>query len=327
MRRLHARDRRAYPVQSLCRLFGASKQAYYQHDDDRLLRRLAQESVVVDFALSMRSLDPGIGGLKLWLMFSQAHGAEHPIGRDSFLTILDRHGLKLRQKRRRTRTTDSRHGLPVYPNLVRALIPQCANELWVSDITYVTLWPDANHPIFCYLSLVMDAYSKEIIGWSVGMTLSSAHPIEALRMALTRLPNGNGAHGLIHHSDRGCQYASAQYTDLLREHNILISMTDGGDPKQNAQAERVNGTVKNELLRGIVFRNVEELRAALPARIGFYNEQRPHMSLSMQTPAQAAACQGEQQRRWLSYRERAIKRAKQAIDDPPNEGAQVEAAS
>lgn len=325
MRRLHAKDGRAYPVQSLCRLFGASKQAYYQHDDERLLRRMATESVVVDFVQSIRVLDPGIGGLKLWLMFSQAYGAERPIGRDSFLAILDRHGLKLRQKRRRTRTTDSRHGLPVYPNLVRALIPQRANELWVSDITYVTLWPDANHPVFCYLSLVMDTYSKEIIGWSVGPTLSSSHPIEALRMALTRLPDGG--HGLIHHSDRGCQYASAQYTDLLRAHDILISMTDGGDPKQNAQAERVNGTVKNELLRGMVFRDVEELRAALPARISFYNEQRPHMSLSMRTPVQAAACEGEQGKRWLSYRERAIKLARQARDVPPTEGAQGEVTS
>lgn len=308
MRRLHARDGRAYPVQSLCRLFGASKQAYYQQDPDRQLRRMSLEAVVVDFVLSMRELDPGLGGLKLWLMFVRAYGEGRSIGRDAFLSILDRHGLKLRQKRRRTRTTDSRHGLPVYPNLVRELIPQRANELWVSDITYITLWPDADRPLFCYLSLVMDAYSKEIIGWSVGPTLSSAHPLEALRMALTRLPDGG--HGLIHHSDRGCQYASAQYTDLLRAHGILISMTDGGDPKQNAQAERVNGTVKNELLRGMVFHDVEQVRAALPGRIRFYNEQRPHMSLSMRTPVQAAACQGEQGKRWMSCREQAIKRAR-----------------
>ena len=151
-----------------------------------------------------------------------------------------------------------------------------------------------------------DYYTKEIIGWCVGETLEAKFAIEALNMALSRL-NGNPAKDLIHHSDRGVQYASFDYTDILKENNIKISMTECGDPKDNAVAERVNGIIKNELLMGMSFFSIDEVRRALKVAIDFYNNERPHMSLDWKTPAEAALCTGELQKKWKSYREEAIK--------------------
>ena len=159
---------------------------------------------------------------------------------------------------------------------------------------------------FCYLSVVTDYYTKEIIGWCVGETLEAKFAIEALRMALKRI-DGQQVRNLIHHSDRGVQYASFAYTDILRENNISISMTECGDPKENAVAERVNGIIKNELLMGMTFCSIEEVRNAVKVAVDFYNNERPHMSLDWKTPAEAALCTGEFKKKWKSYREIAIK--------------------
>ena len=141
---------------------------------------------------------------------------------------------------------------------------------------------------------------------SVGDTLEAKFAIEALNMALKRL-GGNPAHDLIHHSDRGVQYASYAYTDILKENNIKISMTECGDPKENAVAERVNGIIKNELLMGMSFFSIDEVKRALKVAIDFYNNERPHMSLDWKTPAQAALCTGELKKKWKSHREIALK--------------------
>ncbi len=159
--------------------------------------------------------------------------------------------------------------------------------------------------VFCYLSLILDAYTEEIVGWSVGPTLETAYPLAALRMALKRIEGKVDIH-LIHHSDRGCQYASSEYIKLLNDMHILISMTDSGDPKDNAQAERINNTMKNELLKGMLFRNIDEVIAAVARAVDFYNNERPHMSIDMMTPATAAFCKGKIKKHWISYREKAI---------------------
>ncbi|MBQ5507847.1 MAG: IS3 family transposase, partial [Prevotella sp.] len=215
--------------------------------------------------------------------------------------------LNVRKKRRRAKTTDSEHNLPLYPNLVKELIPIRPNQLWVSDITYMVIYLNAETGDydFCYLSLVTDYYTKEIIGWCVGETLEAKFAIEALDMALKRL-GSNPVHDLIHHSDRGVQYASYEYTGILKKNGIKISMTECGDPKDNAVAERVNGIIKNELLMGMAFFSIEEVRKALKVAIDFYNNERPHMSLDWKTPAEAALCIGELEKKWKSYREIAI---------------------
>lgn len=228
------------------------------------MRKLAEEAFVVEYVKEIRRKNPGIGGGKLWRMYKKAFGQEHAVGYNRFYDILDMYGLKVRKRKRRTKTTDSDHGLPTYPNLVKTLIPIRPNQLWVSDITYIVLYEDADTGsyTFCYLSLVTDYYTKEIVGWCVGETLKARFTIEALEMALERL-DPNGEYDLIHHSDRGVQYASFAYTDILKSRGIRVSMTECGDPKDNAVAERVNGIIKNELLMGTKFRNIDEVKTAV----------------------------------------------------------------
>ena len=283
-----------YPVTSQCELLGVSTQAYYKHG--------------VEYIKRIRQKDRGIGGDKLWRMYKENFGEEHSVGYNRFYDIIEKHNLKVRKKKRRARTTDSNHDLPLYPNLIRELIPLRPNQLWVSDITYMVIYLNAESGEydFCYLSVVTDYYTKEIIGWCVGETLEAKFAIEALRMALKRI-DGQQVRNLIHHSDRGVQYASFAYTDILRENNISISMTECGDPKENAVAERVNGIIKNELLMGMTFCSIEEVRNAVKVAVDFYNNERPHMSLDWKTPAEAALCTGEFKKKWKSYREIAIK--------------------
>ena len=292
---------------SQCELLGVSTQAYYKHGDTDL-RKLAEEAFCVEYIKRVRQKDHGIGGGKLWQMYKKEFGEDHSVGYNRFYDIIVKYDLKVRKKKRRAKTTDSDHNLPLYPNLVKELIPLRPNQLWVSDITYMVIYlnAQAGEYDFCYLSLVTDYYTKEIIGWCVGETLESKFAIEALNMALGRL-SGIPASDLIHHSDRGVQYASYDYTNLLKKHHIKISMTECGDPKDNAVAERVNGIIKNELLMGMSFFSIEEVRKALKVAIDFYNNERPHMSLDWKTPAEAALCTGELEKKWKSYREFAIK--------------------
>lgn len=307
MNRLHGSDVTAYPVTALCAQLGVTKQAYYKHGDS-MLRKHAEEAFVVEYIKGIRRKDPGIGGGKLWSMYGAEFGRDHSVGYNRFYDIIDKYHLKVRTKKRRVRTTDSNHDFPLYPNLTRELLPTRPNQLWVSDITYIPVWLNTitGEYDFCYLSLVTDYYTKEIIGYSVGDTLEAKFPLEALRMALKRV-TPDAAEGLIHHSDRGVQYASYAYTDLLRDYHVNISMTESGDPKDNAVAERVNNTIKNELLMGMSFMNIGQVRAAVKAAVDFYNNERPHMSLNGMTPREAYFCRGEIRKKWISYRENHIK--------------------
>ncbi len=255
----------------------------------------------------VRSKDAGIGGLKLWHMYQKKFINSSPVGRDRFEDIVNKYGLKIRLRVRAPKTTDSSHGLPTYPNIIKDFIPTAPNQLWVSDITYITIWLNENEYIFCYLSIILDAYSEEIIGWSVGETLETIYPLQALNMALKRIENQSTVN-LVHHSDRGTQYASKDYISLLKEYNIRISMTESGDPKENAQAERINNTIKNEFFKNINFHSLSEVKSAMNKAVAFYNNERPHMSINMLTPSEAALCIGEIPKRWKSHREAAIKK-------------------
>lgn len=289
----------------MCRLLGVSKQAYYKHED-KVLQRLMEESFVVEFIKEIRRKDPGIGGNKLWQMYQSRFGS-HSVGYNRFYDIIERYGLKVRKRKRRVKTTDSTHEYPVYPNLIRTYIPDRPCQLIVSDITYIPYWtnPEMGEYDFCYLSLVTDYYTKEIIGYSVGDTLEARYPLEALNMALAYY-KGKDLNGLIHHSDRGVQYACYSYISRLKEHHIKISMTESGNPKDNAVAERVNNTIKNELLLGQSFYGVSEVKSAIRIAVDFYNNERPHLSLDGITPAEASAMRGTIKKRWKSYRELAI---------------------
>lgn len=267
---------------------------------------MAMRSFARDYANDIRAIDPGIGIMKLWYMYQEKFRGERDIlGRDLFTDLLVENGMKVRMKVRKPRTTDSTHGLPVFPNLTTELIPTRPNQLWVSDITYLEICTADTGHTFCYLSVVQDAYTRRIIGWSVGDSLSAQYPLKALAMSLGRL-DGLDAVDLIHHSDRGVQYASTAYVEALISRGIKISMTENGNPKENPQAERINNTIKNELFKGMVFTSIDEVTAALAIKIRFYNNERPHMSLDMATPAQAEALTGEINKRWHCYRDYAI---------------------
>ncbi len=175
------------------------------------------------------------------------------------------------------------------------LIPTRPNEVWVADITYVETTEGV-----CYLSLITDAYSHKIVGWAVGPTLETIYPLEALNMALATIDDET-ARRLIHHSDRGCQYCSAAYVDVLKQHGISISMTQSGDPLENAIAERANGILKTEWLYKMNIATRSECKAVLERIICFYNTRRPHMSIGMQTPEAAHSQSGEQRRCWKNY--------------------------
>ena len=304
MKKLAAERVKGQTMGLLCRLFGKSWQAYYQYRDT-LSRQRLREEIVVQFVKDIRRLDPGIGGEKLHLMYRERFGAnyEYMVGRDKMEAIIARNGLNVRTPRRRPRTTDSTHGLPTYPNLVKDIMPVRKNQIWVTDITYIPIWHHDGGYTFCYLSMITDCYTKEIISWYVGETMEAWCSVECLMKALEGLAPDEAAN-LIHHSDRGVQYVSAAYTSLLLEAGIRISMTESGDPKDNAVAERQNNTVKNELLKDVRFHSAGELRRALDKAIAFYNNERPHMSLNNMTPRQAASCVGKIQKKWTSYREK-----------------------
>ena len=270
---------------------------------------MAQEAFVVEFVKGVRKNDRGIGGNKLWMMYHNRFGEEQSVGYNRFYDILERYGLKVRKRKRRVSTTDSNHDLPLYPNLVKDLIPTRPCQLIVSDITYIPFWitPEREKYDFCYLSLVTDYYTKEIVGYSVGDTLETKYPLQALEMSLKHY-KGKELSELIHHSDRGVQYASYAYTARLKDCKIGISMTESGNPKDNAVAERVNNTIKNEYFKGMEFYGIRQVKEAVKAAVDFYNHERPHLSLEGMTPNQAAKCEGEMKKNWKSYREIAIKK-------------------
>jgi transposase InsO family protein len=186
--------------------------------------------------------------------------------------------LCLRTRRFVPATTDSQHGWRVWPNLARGLVTGNINELWVADITYVRLQEE-----FVFVAVVLDAHSRRVIGWALARHLGASLALQALRMALAeRKP----VPGLIHHSDRGIQYACADYLTLLAEHGVQPSMSRVGNPYDNAKAESFMKTLKQEQVRGRDWRDLDALRADLAIFLdGTYNHQRLHSALGYQTPA------------------------------------------
>ena len=278
-------------LRELCRLLGYTTQAYYQYRTG-LEKRSLKEELVIQQVICHRRLQPRLGARKL-LVLMQPFMASHEIriGRDVFFELLRVNGFLIRRRRRGSRTTFSGHRFKKYPDLVKGYVATRAGELWVSDITYIHLSKG-----FAYLSLVTDAYSRKIMGFQLSRDLSAEGCSGALQMALK---NRSGEASLIHHSDRGVQYCSAEYVKLLNETQASISMTQSGDPRDNAIAERVNGILKQELLEE-VYPNFKQARQAVTAAIDIYNKHRPHSSVDMMTPEKAHTQTGQIKRRWRS---------------------------
>lgn len=229
----------------------------------------------------IREEHPKLGCRKLQVKLSAfLQQQEIKIGRDALFSLLLRNGLLIRKSKKYHQTTMSRHWLFKYPNLIKNFIPTAPNQLWVSDITYLKVGDK-----HFYISLITDSYSHKIVGYHVALSLKSCETIKALKMALRELGSSFQSHfQLIHHSDRGVQYCEKEYVKLLNDKNILISMTENGDPRENAVAERVNGIVKNEYLFDCKEITFNKLQKRLKKSVLLYNKERPHMSIGNLVP-------------------------------------------
>jgi transposase InsO family protein len=277
------------------------------------------EEFARQYIAEIREQAPALGGVKIWEIYRKEFGDSYAIGRDRFCDIYESMNLKLRKKRRGVRTTDSTHGLPTYPNQVKQLIPERFGQVVVGDITYIPLQREDGGHDFCFLNLLMDSYSKIIIGHKVAPTLAKEYSLMALQVAYTFLrAHGVDTHTTIHHTDRGVQYASYDYTEQLRLYGMTISMTENGNPKDNPEAERINQTIKNQMLAGKVFKTIDEVEVDVAKAIEFYNNRRPHDSLDKLTPMEAMNHVGRFKRCWTSWREKAIDNLA-ASDAPPLE--------
>jgi transposase InsO family protein len=242
-------------------------------------RRQVDEQLVKRLVQSERAQHPRMGGLKLHSMLREDLKAEDVrLGRDRFFEVLRNQALLLEPLPKAPRTTNSAHSLPVFTNLVKDLELTGPNQVWVSDITYIRTRED-----FAYLSLITDKYSRKVVGYHLGQSLSAEDTLEALNMALRTLPEG--VHP-IHHSDRGCQYCSHEYVKRLKEQGLAISMTEEDHCAENALAERMNGILKQEYFLNYEFRTVAQARKAVDEAVHLYNTRRPHRSLKLRTPGE-----------------------------------------
>lgn len=277
----------------LCRLFGKTRHAFYDKAWYQS-RRLKDEEVILELVHAVRRELPLLGIKKLyWLLKTPMRTHGITVGRDGLHLLLQEHNLMVKRKKKRVITTNSKHWMKKYPNLIRELKLVEAEQLWVSDITYISVGDDFN-----YLSLVTDAYSRKIMGYHLHQRLDNEGCLKALEMALTQRTQSGL---LIHHSDRGVQYCSRDYVALLQKAGIAISMTEKGDPYENAIAERVNGILKSEFALGRLFTSTDEAKGAVAKSVCLYNDVRPHLSCDYLTPKAAHSQKGEMKRRWKNY--------------------------
>lgn len=264
-------------MQELCAAHGYTRQAYYKRRSYSYRMRLL-EAILSEYVSEIRRRQPRIGGRKLYHMIRpKLIDMNIKFGRDRFFEWLGKEGLLVRRRKKYVKTTDSRHGFRKYPNLIRDLEMTKPNQVYVADITYILTLEG-----FCYLFLITDAYSRKIVGYNLNRSLSIEGCIYALRMSLRQISKGTK---LIHHSDRGIQYCSYDYTDLLKQNQVQISMTEQDHVYENALAERVNGILKEEFMLGETLASYTVAQQMVQEAITIYNEERPHLSLNYATPS------------------------------------------
>jgi transposase InsO family protein len=253
-----------------------TRQNYYK-DRSKRYRRDLDEKFIRELVLQERTVQPALGGRKLFhILRDEFHQAGVSIGRDRFFALLGRCGLLIKRHLSRPRTTYSNHNFRVYKNLLKDITLTCPNQAFVSDITYIR-----TDEGFMYLALVMDAYSRTIVGYDCSDSLESQGALRALSMALRKLPSGSNA---IHHSDRGCQYCSGSYIEKLKRKGLRVSMTEENHCYENSQAERLNGILKQEYGLGIQFLRKSDALRSVSEAVKLYNHRRPHQSLGYRCP-------------------------------------------
>lgn len=264
---------------TLCGLFGKTRQAYYKWRPSDF-SGCVMEDIVIEEVKKIRETAPGIGSSTLYPLLLNIFGANNMIGRDHFYRLMKERGLQLK-RRRSYRTTNSYHHYHKWKNLIKELVVTGPNQVWVSDITYIRL---VNGVV--YLHLITDAFSRKILGWKIADSLEARHTLEAFNMAAKEAAEMRvDFTKLIHHSDRGVQYCCNLYVNRLLALGIQISMTEDYKPTDNAKAERVNGIIKQLFIDNQLFNEISEVYFALSRGIPFYNDVRPHSSISHQPPS------------------------------------------
>jgi len=261
-------------VNALCQMTGLSRAGFYRW-------RVPRQSTPVDMELRDQmqkvALESPAYGYRRITHQLQQRGFE--VNHKRVLRMMRKDNLLCVRRRAFVATTDSRHNLPVYPNLAREIKPTAINQLWVADITYIRLRTE-----FVYLAVLLDAFSRRVIGWALGRTLEAELAVTALRLALLeRQP----APGLVHHSDRGVQYASHDYTAMLKQHHATISMSRKGNPYDNAACESFMKTLKQEEVYRNEYRDFHDARSSIGEFLErVYNQKRLHSALGYAPPAE-----------------------------------------
>ena len=255
---------------------GYTRQYYYKIKKESS-RKIATKELVINAAKQTRKLLPRLGGRKLHHMIkAEIESKEIKCGRDKLFDFLREENMLIRPKRRYIQTTDSKHWLRKYPNKIRDIEVKHPNQIWVSDITYIKT-EEGN----CYLNLITDKYSRAIVGYAIDDNMEANNMIKAYQMAINF--KHNDIH-TIHHSDRGLQYCSKDYVQLANKNNIVISMTENGDPYENALAERMNRTLKEEFGLGEIIKDRKTALKLTEEAVFLYNHVRPHNALNLNTP-------------------------------------------
>lgn len=281
-------------LSGICKLFGVSRQAYYKKEKHYEKIKLHHE-IVLQMVENIRKIPQWkrMGTPKLYLNLKpQFKKMNIKMGRVTLHALIMEYGLHVRYSRKRAKTTDSYHWFRKYPNRVKGLLIDKPGLVWVADITYLSL---ADR--FIYLFLITDAYSRKIIGFDLSDTLAATGALNALQMATVQYKPVK-YHKLIHHSDRGFQYACTVYVTALEKLQALISMAAKGDPYENAIAERVNGILKVEMGLERGFESFEEAKHTVVTTIEMYNNERLHSSINMLTPAVAHSMTGPIPKKW-----------------------------
>lgn len=274
------RDAR-HSVAALCTRVGMSRQNYYAARRLRL-RRQIDEEFILGLVRRERQIQPRLGARKLrHLLQADLEEARVSVGRDRFFELLAEHDLLVAHKPGAPRTTNSRHSLPVFHNLLAGRVLMSPNEAWVSDLTYIR-----TDEGILYAALITDAYSRKIVGAHLGDSLEAVGCLRALDQALSELPASKLP---LHHSDRGCQYCCHEYVERLQARGLPISMTQIMHCYENAMAERVNGILKQEYEMDRTFRTKAQAKAAFEQAVWLYNHRRPHLRLNYRFPADVHA--------------------------------------
>jgi transposase InsO family protein len=269
-------EKAAFPVAVLCEAVGVSRSAYYAWRCSKpSARQQANERVLAEIRAIHVENEARYGSPR---MLDELRDRGHEIGKHRVARLMRENGLWARVRRRFRHTTDSRHKLPIAPNLLGQRFTATApNQAWVGDITYI--WTAEG---WCYLAVLIDLYSRRVVGWALRKSLNRELAIAALLHALTcRKPPP----GLVQHTDRGCQYASYEYRTLLDEHGLRCSMSAAGNCYDNAVAESFFATLKKELVHGCAFETRSEAYDAISDYIeNYYNAKRRHSAAGNQSP-------------------------------------------